>query len=48
LQPPFDEIAIKTTEQLTGTLTTKVKMGEIVHERSLALRPCIFTTSISL
>jgi hypothetical protein len=42
LQPAFDEIAIQTAEQLTGTLATEVKMCEIVHGRSLALRPGIY------
>jgi hypothetical protein len=48
LQPPFDEIAIQTAEQLTGALATEVQMCEIVHARSLALRLCIVTLNISL
>ena len=48
LQPSFDEIAIQTAEQLAGTLATKVKMCEIVHGRSLALRLCFFTPNVSL
>jgi hypothetical protein len=35
LQPPFDEIAIQTAEQLTGTLATEMKMREIVHAAQL-------------
>jgi len=48
LQPSFDEIAIQTAEQLTGALATEVQMCEIVHGRSLAPRPRLFTPHISL